>query len=184
MLLVLLQGDLFGELVGQTVDAAADVARLPGALQDLGVFALLAPDHRGHHLDAGPLGEGHDLVNDLVDGLLADLLAALGAVGGAHPGPEKTEVVVDLCDRTHGGTGVLAGGLLVDGDGRGEAVDVVYIGLLHLAQKHPGIGGQGLHIPPLAFGVDGVEGQGGLARAGEAGDDHQLVPGDGNVDIF
>ena len=184
VLLVLLHGDVLGELIEDPVHPAADVAGLPGVFQHLGVLPLLPPDHRGQHLDPGALGEGEDLVDDLVDGLLADLLAALGAVGGAHPGPQQAEVVVDLRHRAHGGPGVLAGGLLVNGDGGGEAVDVVHIGLLHLAQEHPGVGGEGLHIPPLPLGIDGVEGQGGLSRSGQAGDHHQLVPGEGDVDIF
>ena len=184
MLFVLLQLDLLGQVIGDAVHPAADIAGAAGVLEDLGVLPLLPPDHRGHHLDAGGLGQGQDLVDDLVDGLLLDFLAADGAVGGAHPGPQQAEVVVDLRHRAHGGPGVLAGGLLVDGDGRGQAVDIVHVGLVHLAQEHPGIAGQALHIPALALGIDGVEGQGGLAGAGEARHDHQLVPGDGDVDIL
>lgn len=81
VLLVLVQGDLLGEIVERTVGPAADIARLAGVLQQLLVGALLATHHRGHDLDAGGLGQGHHLVDDLVDGLLLDLLAALGAVG-------------------------------------------------------------------------------------------------------
>jgi hypothetical protein len=135
-------------------------------------------------LNPRPLGELQDLVDDLVDGLLADLLAADGAVWCAHPGPEETEVVVDLRHRAHGGAGVLAGGLLIDGDGGGKSVDIVHVRLLHLAQEHPGIGGEGLHVPPLSLGVDGVEGQGGFPGPGKAGHHHQLVPGDLHVHIF
>ena len=184
VLLVLLQGDLLGQLIQNAVGPAADVAGLPGVFQDLDMLALLPPDHGGQHLDAGPLRKGQDLVDDLVDGLLLDLFAALGTVGRADSGPEQAEVVINFRYRTHGGAGVPAGGFLVDGDGGGEAVDVVHIGLFHLAQEHPGVGGEGLHIPPLALGIDGVEGQRGLARPGQAGDDHQLVSGDGHVDIF
>ena len=184
MLLVLLQLDLLVQLVQIPVHPGPDVAGPLGVLKDLGVLTLLAPDDGGHHLDAGALRQREDLIDDLVNGLLANLLAALGAVGGAHPGPQQAEVVVDLRHRAHGGPGVLAGGLLVNGDGGAETLDIVHIGLVHLAQEHPGIGAEGLHIPSLALGVDGVEGQGGLAGAGEARHDHQLVPGDGDVDIL
>ena len=136
------------------------------------------------HLDAGGLGKGHDLINNLIDSLLLDLLAALGAVGGAHPGPEETEIVVNLRHRAHGGAGILAGGLLVDGDGGRKSVDIVHIGLLHLAQKHPGVRTEGLHIPPLSLGVDGVKGQRGLAGAGKSGEHHQFVPGDVHINVF
>ena len=184
MLLVLLQLDLFAQVIGDAVHPAAHIAGAACVLEDLGVLALLAPDHRGHDLDPGGLGQLQHLVDDLVDGLLFDLLAAYRAVGGAHPGPEQAEIVIDLGDSAHGGPGILAGGLLVDGDGGGEAVDVVHVGLLHLPQEHPGIGGQGLHIPPLSLRVDGVEGQGGFAAPRQAGEHHQLVPRNGHIHIF
>ena len=158
MLLVLFEGDLLLQLVEVPIHPHPGVAGTAGVLKDLGVLALLPPDDGGHHLDAGALRQGHHLVNDLVDGLLVDLLPAIGAVGGTHPGPEQAEVVIDLRHRAHGGAGVFAGGLLVDGDGRGQAVDVVHVGLLHLPQKHPGVGAEALHIAPLALGVDGVKG--------------------------
>ena len=44
-------------------------------------------------------------------------LPHLGQWGGAHPRRREAEVVVDLRHRAHGGPGVLAGGLLVNGDG-------------------------------------------------------------------
>ena len=131
-----------------------------------------------------PGRQGHDLVHHLGDGLGGDLLAAGGAVGVADPGEEQAQVVVDLGHRADGGAGVLAGGLLLDGDGRGKPLDGLHIRLFHLLQELAGIGRERLHIAALPLGVDGVEGQGRLARAGDAGDDHQLVAGDLHVDAL
>jgi len=36
----------------------------------------------------------------------------------------------------------------------------------------------------LALGIDGVEGQGAFTAAGKPRQHHQLVPGDGNVDVL
>ena len=148
------------------------------------MLALAAPHHRRHHLNTGTLRQGHDLVDDLIHRLLADLPAALGAVGHAYPRPQKPQIVIDLRHRTHGGAGILAGGLLIDGDGRREAVDIVHIRLIHLPQKHTGVGAEALHIPALSLGVDGVEGQRAFTAAAEPRQHHQLVPGDGDVDIL
>ena len=184
VLLVLVQLDLLREIVDAPVHADADVALLLGVGQHLFVHTLLTAHHRGEHHEAGALGEGLDLVDDLIHGLLLDLLTAHGAVRGAHAGVEQTEVIVDLGDGTHRGAGVLGGGLLVDGDGGGQPFYEVYVGLVHLPQKHTGVGGQGLHETAVALGVDRVEGQGGLTRARESRHDHQLVPGDLYVDIL
>ena len=184
MLFVLVQPDGLGQVVEIAVHPDTDVAGAAGVLKDLGVFALSAPDDGGKDLDAGGGRQCQHLIDDLVYRLLADLLAALGAVGGAHSGPEEAEVVVNLRHRAHGGAGVFGGRLLIDGDGGRQSVNIVHVRLLHLPQKHPGIGGQALHIPPLALCVNGIKGQGGLAAAGQAGDDHQLVTGDGDVHVF
>ena len=150
----------------------------------LRVLALAGPHHRGQQLDPGAGRLGQDLVGHLLDGLAGDGGAAGHAHRPAHPGIEQAQVVVDLGDRGHGGPGVAAGGLLFDGDGRGQAFDAVHIGLFHLVQELPGIGAEAFHVAPLAFGVQGVEGQAGLAAAGQAGDHHQLVPGQDQVDVL
>ncbi len=76
------------------------------------------------------------------------------------------------------------GAFLVDGDGRGEPLDVVHIRFLHLAQELAGVGGERFHVAPLAFGKDGVESQGGFPGTGKPGDDHQLVARDLHGDIL
>ena len=64
------------------------------------------------------------------------------------------------------------------------ALDVIEVRLFHHAQELPGIGRQRLDITALALGVDGIEGQRALARAGQAGDDNQLVTGQIEVDVL
>ena len=78
----------------------------------------------------------------------------------------------------------MAGGLLVDGDGRRKTGDLVHVRLIHPSQKHPGVAGKAFHIAALTVGIDGIEGQTGLARAGKAGHNDQLFPREGQVDIF
>ena len=61
--------------------------------------------------------------------------------------------------------GRAGGGLLLDGDGGGEAVDGVDVGALHLVEELAGVGGEGFDVAALAFGVDGIEGEGGSCRS-------------------
>ena len=184
VLFILVQLDLLAQIVKGAIRPNADIAGLACILKHLDMLTLFSPDDRGHHLDTGSLGEGHHLINDLIHGLLFDLLAAHRAVGGSHTGPKQAQIVVDLRDSTHRGARILAGGLLVDGNGGRKAVNIVHIGLLHLSQEHTGVGAEGLHIPPLAFRINGVKGQRGLARSGQAGKHHQLVSGDLHINIL
>ena len=86
-------------------------------------------------------------------------LAAHVRVGNPHSGIQQTHKVVYLRHRTHGGAGILVGGLLLDGDNRAQTVDAVHVGPFDIAHKVPGISRKGLHVTALSLGMDSVEGQ-------------------------
>ncbi len=131
-----------------------------------------------------PSGMLQHLVHDLLGRLLDDGSAAVGAMRLTDAGPEEAHVVVDLGYRGYRRARVAAGGFLIDGDRGRKPLDSVQVGLVHLAEELARVSGKRLDVAPLPLGIDGIEGQGGLARAGEAGDDHQLVPGDFDRDVF
>src|SRR5690606_10090590 len=72
--------------------------------------------------------------------------------------------------------------LLLDGDGRGETLDTLDIGLLHHLEELAGIGRKALDIAALALGIDGVKGERGLARSRQARHHDQLVARQPHVD--
>ena len=113
-----------------------------------------------------------------------DRLAAVVAVRLADPRPEQAQVVVDLGDGADRRARVARGGLLVDRDRRREPLDGVDVGLLHLAEELPRVGRERLDVAALPLGVDRVEGEARLARAGEPGDDDQRVAGQLEVDAL
>ena len=94
--------------------------------------------------------------------------AVLRALRIAGAGEQQAQVVVDLGDRADGGARIVAGGLLLDGDRRRQALDQVDVGLVHQLQELARVGRQRLHVATLALGVERVEGERGLARAGQA----------------
>ena len=163
--------DLLLELgrLGEGDDLAVD----PGAGEALGlqlgeevdVLALAGAHDRREHLEAGALGQLEQPVDDLLRALPGDRLAADRAVRAAGAGEEQAQVVVDLGDRADRGARVAVGRLLVDRDRRRQALDEVDVGLVHLAEELPGVGGQRLDVAPLALGEDRVEGQARLPRA-------------------
>ena len=184
MPLGLLERDVLGQVAGLAVDADADEPRAPGVLEDLLVLSLAATHHRGEDLDARAVGQVDDGVDHLLDGLALDGSAAGVAVGMPDAGEQEAQVVVDLRHGADGGARVSRYALLVDGDGGRESLDVVDLRLVHAAQELPRVGGQRLDVAALALGVDRVEGQRTLARAGHAGYHHELVARDGDVDVL
>ncbi len=166
------------------VHPGADEPLAEHLLEELPELPLPPPHQRRQHLDARPLGPPQHLVHDLGGALPAHRLPALRAVRRPHARPEEAEVVVDLGDRPHGGAGIPAGGLLLDGDGGGEPLDGVHVRLLHHPQELPGVGGEALHVAPLPLGVDGVEGQRRLPAPGQPRDDGEAVARDADVDVL
>ena len=130
-----------------------------------------------------PVPSSQNALHDLLGGLPGDGPAAVGAVRRADGGVEQAQVVVDLGDGADGGARTAAGGLLLDGDGRAEAFDGIHVGPLDLVEELACVGRERLHVAALALGVDGVEGQRALARAGESGDHRERVAGDADVDV-
>ena len=156
----------------------------PGVVEHALVLALAVDDHGRQHQETGGVVPIQDQVDHFLDGLGRERLAAGVAVGLPDARPEKAHVVVDLGDGAHGGARIVGGGFLVDGDGWRQALDLVDVRLLELAQELPGVGRQRLDVAPLALGVEGVEGETGLAGAGDTREDHELVARNLKVDVL
>ena len=75
-------------------------------------------------------------------------------------------------------------GLLLDGNRGRQPANGLVLGLLHLAEKLARVGGERFNVASLSFGVEGVEGQRGLAGAGDSGQHRQLFFGDLDVDVL
>ncbi len=165
------------------VDPRAHEALAHHLREDLAVLALAPLDHRREERETGSRGEGEELVHHLLDALRADDDAAVGALGDADRGPQQAQVVVNLGHRADRRARVARGRLLLDRDRRRQTLDGVDVGLLHLVEELPRVRGQRLHVAALALREEGVEGERGLAGAGNAGDHHQPVARDGDVDV-
>ncbi len=182
--LLLVENDLVVEIDDPAVDAGPDIARPPHLQQFLPVFPLPPAHNRRQNLKFLALRQRGDRVDHLLHGLRGDFLSALETVRPPDAGEQQPEIIVDLGNGPDRGTGIVTGALLFDGNGRRQALDRVDIRLAHLFEELPGIGGQRFDVPPLPFGVDGVEGERGLARPAQAGDDDELVARDLDVDVL
>ncbi|RIE15787.1 ABC transporter ATP-binding protein [Candidatus Cryosericum hinesii] len=108
----------------------------------------------------------------------------VGTVWNAGAREQQAQVIINLGQRADRRPGVLAGRLLVDGNGGRQPFDEVDVRFLHQADELPGIGRERLDIPALPLGIQGVECQRGLARAGNTGDDDDLVARETHAHVF
>ena len=173
-----------GNLVKGAVDFDALVALLHKVGEFLAVLALAPAHHRREQIKPRAFRQRHDAVDHLRNGLALDRQSGGRRIGHADTRPEKPHIVVDLGDGADGRARIARGGLLLDGNGGREAVDLVDVRLLHHLQELPRVSREAFHIAALALGIDGVEGERGFARAGQAGEHHELVARDVEVDIF
>ena len=170
------------------IEGAVDLDALEALslqLRELLLELTLAPArHRRQQVDAGALGQRQHAVDHLRDRLALDRQPRRRRVGHADAGEQEAQVVVDLGDGADGRARVLGRRLLLDGDRRRQAVDVVDVRLLHHLQELARVGRQALHVAALAFGVDGVEGERGLARARQPGEHDEGVARDLEIDVL
>ncbi len=112
-----------------------------------------------------PSGSAQHAVHHLRYGLALDREARRRRVGHADAREQEAQIVVDLRHRADGRARVLARRLLLDGDRRRQAVDVIDVRLLHHLEELARVGRKAFHVAPLALGIDGVEGERRLAGA-------------------
>ena len=181
---LLLEHGRFGELDQLTVDEGARVAAGRELFEQVDELALLLRDHRREHLVPGAGLELHQLVGDLLHGLALDRLAADRAVRNADARPEQAHVVVDLGDRADRRARVAVRRLLVDRDGRAQALDEVDIRAVDLPEELARVRRQRLDVAALALGEDRVEGEARLAGARQAREDDQGVARDLEIHVL
>ena len=172
----------FVELDELAVDARPHVTLAAQVLEHLDVLALAVLHDRREQQHAGALGQREHLVDHLRDGLRGEVLPVLGAARDAGARVQHAQVIVDLGDGADRRARVVRRRLLFDRDRGREPFDVVDVGLFHDRQELPRIGRQRFDVAALALGVDRVEGEGGLARARQPGDDDQPVARQVEVD--
>ena len=174
--------------VADLVEGAVDLDALVALAQEFGellaVFALAAAHDRRQHVDARAFRQRQHAVDHLRHGLAFDRQAGGRRVGHADARPQQAHVVVDLGDGADGRARIFRGGLLLDRNRRRQSVDLVDVRLLHHLEELPRVGRQALDVAALALGIDGVEGERGFARARQAGEHHQLVARNGDVDVL
>ncbi len=160
---------------------ARGFARRPLALLPAGGRGRdVPPGHRRDERRARSVFGGPQLLDRALHTARDGADAAVGTGGRPPVREEEPQRVVDLRLRADRRARVADAVLLLERDGRRHGLDRVRVGAVETLEELPGVGREGLRVAPLAFGVERVEGEAGLARARNAGDHGH--PADRDVD--
>ena len=158
----------------------ARVALLRQQFQYFGLAEVVGHRHRESHYEpavahAGSAQALADLRVDALRRVAAHRRTAVAAVQLRGSRKQQLEMIVQLRHGADGRTRRPHWIGLVDGDRRRDALDALDLRTVHAVEELPRVRRERLDVTALAFGVDRVEHQRGLARARYAGDDDQLV---------
>src|SRR5438309_1125646 len=118
---------------------------------------------------------GQNLIDDLLRRLADQRFSGHGIMRLTHGGEKNSQVIVNFSGRSDGRAGVRPGAALFDGNGRRQTLDEIDVGFFHLIKKLTGIGREALNVAALAFSIESIEGERGLSRSTQAGNDHQFL---------
>ncbi|NBR96085.1 MAG: hypothetical protein EBT48_00520 [Verrucomicrobia bacterium] len=127
---------------------------------------------------------GEEVGKDGVGSPRLDGLRAVGTGEFSETGEDEFEVIGDFGDSADGAAGGADGVALAKGDGGGDTLDSANAWAVHTLEELAGVGAEGFGVTALAFGVEGIESKGGLARAGGTGQDMKHTEGKIEGEIF
>ena len=172
------------EIHDLAVDPRSSITKSLRANDHFFMKSLPAPHDRAEDHNLFSFMNAGDAIQDLAPRKGHNQVAALHAVLSPYLGVKQSQVMVNF---RHRGDGrllpALAQPLLNRHRGRnaGEEIDV---GARHDLKKLARVGGKTIDVTPLPLGVDDVKRQRRLSRAAQAGNDHESIARNIQVDIF
>ena len=175
MLDVFFQMNLFFQFIEISVDSNPYIARTAKTLQKFFVHSFLSAHHRRKKLHLRSFLFPHEKIYHLIYCLLLDFSSANRAMRDSHPRIKKTHIIINLRYSSDCGSGIPIGRLLVNGNGRRKSFYELHIRFLHLSKELPCVRRKGLHVPTLSLGVDCIKSKRRLSRTRKAGQNHQRI---------
>ena len=184
MLVIAAQSHAFLERGHTAIDAGLFKSFFQRAGQHFLVKAL-TPENLGGQ-NGGRLA-GIPFAQLLDDGVLAlrcQLPIASRAMLMAQFAEQQPEEMIDFGKGGHRRAAAGMADALLDGDCRRQTGDQVHIRTFEYFHVLANIGRQAFQVAALPLGKQNIESQGGFARPRNPAEHHQLVLGNGQVDVF
>jgi hypothetical protein len=145
------------------VDPCADETLRTQFVEQLQMLAFARRHDRREQHQCGPVGQCEQLVDHLAHRLRGQVDTVVRAARDAGACVQQAQIVVDLGYGTDRGAWVVRSRFLLDRDRRGQALDVVEVGLFHHRQELARVGRQRFDVAALALGINRIERERGFA---------------------
>ena len=172
------------DLVDFAIDAQTGETLRAQLGEEFELLALAPGDDRREDHQPGLRRQRQHVIDHLRDGLRFERPLVFRAIGRAGAGEQQAQIIVNLGDGADRRTRIVAGRLLLDGNGRRQPLDGIDVRLVHHLQKLAGVGRKRFDITPPPLGVERIEGQRGFPRTGETGDDDHPVARQIEIDVL
>ena len=130
--------------------------------------AFLLRNYRRQHHQFRCGWPSHHLVNNILHRPTRHFRVTNWTMRYTNTCKQQTQIIINLSHRSYSRARVARSGLLVNRNRRRKTRNHIYVWLIHYAQEHSRIGRQGFHITTLPLGINRIEGQGRLTRAGKS----------------
>src|SRR6266568_493772 len=156
-----------------------------GPLGDFGVVTLAVFHDRGQQQQVAARFEfGLQAPGELIAGLGFDRALAVRTTLDTESGVEQAQKMVNLGHSGDGAFAATARRALFNAHRGRQPLDQIDVGPRELIDELPRVSVHRIEETPLAFGEEQIEGERALARTAHAGDDDELVAGNGERKIL
>ena len=157
MILVAVQLHAGKSLTHLTVYADIEITFLPDLLEQFLIMSFTATYQRSKNINTFSFIIIQNKIKDLLFGVFHHFLTGNIRISLTGTSVQQTKIIVYFRCRTYGGTRIFIGCLLLNGNHRTQACNLVYIRTFQIPQEVTGISGKGFNIPALAFSKYRIE---------------------------
>ena len=130
----------FGHIIDFPIHTDTNITIFLNLLDNTLMSAFFLADDRGQNLQALAFWQFQNLIHNLLHRRSLDSSMPVDTVRRPHTRVEETQIVIDFSRCSHRRARVFASRFLVDGNSWAEAINSIYIRLLHIAQELTSIG--------------------------------------------
>ncbi len=125
-----------------------------------------------------------DASQNVLDAIAFDLFSRYGGESFSNSGVEQSQIIIDFCLGSYRRPRIGGRNFLLNGNGRSNAFDFIYLWFIELSHKLSGIGRKTFYITALTLCVKGIKYQRRLSGSRQSGNYRHLISWEYRINPF